>query len=40
MAMTFKDVRKMVLGLDGVEESTSYGIAASAGRMQGQFDAD
>lgn len=26
--MTFKDVRKMALGLDGVEESTSYGTAA------------
>jgi hypothetical protein len=28
MAMTFKDVRKMALALDGVEESTSYGTAA------------
>lgn len=28
MAMTFKDVRKMALMLDGVEESTSYGTAA------------
>lgn len=28
MAMTFKDVRKMALTLDGVEESTSYGTAA------------
>jgi hypothetical protein len=28
MAMTFKDVRKMALSLDGVEESTSYGTAA------------
>jgi len=28
MAMTFKDVRKLALGLDGVEESTSYGTAA------------
>lgn len=26
--MTFKDVRKMALALDGVEESTSYGTAA------------
>lgn len=28
MAMTFKDVRKMALSLEGVEESTSYGTAA------------
>lgn len=28
MAMTFKDVRKMALLLEGVEESTSYGTAA------------
>jgi hypothetical protein len=28
MAMTFKDVRKMAMGLEGVEESTSYGTAA------------
>lgn len=28
MALTFKDVRKLALGLDGVEESTSYGTAA------------
>jgi hypothetical protein len=28
MALTFKDVRKMALSLDGVEESTSYGTAA------------
>jgi hypothetical protein len=28
MAMTFKDVRKMALALEGVEESTSYGTAA------------
>jgi hypothetical protein len=28
MAMTFKDVRKMALALDGVEEGTSYGTAA------------
>ena len=26
--MTFKDVRKMALSLDGVEESASYGTAA------------
>jgi hypothetical protein len=26
--MTFKDVRKMALALDSVEESTSYGTAA------------
>lgn len=26
--MVFKDVRKMALALDGVEESTSYGTAA------------
>ncbi|HXT85873.1 MAG TPA: MmcQ/YjbR family DNA-binding protein [Verrucomicrobiae bacterium] len=26
--MTFKDVRKMALSIDGVEESTSYGTAA------------
>lgn len=26
--MTFKDVRKMALALEGVEESTSYGTAA------------
>ena len=26
--MTFKDVRKMALSLEGVEESTSYGTAA------------
>lgn len=28
MGMTFKDVRKMALALDGLEESTSYGTAA------------
>jgi hypothetical protein len=28
MGMTFKEVRKMALALDGVEESTSYGTAA------------
>jgi hypothetical protein len=28
MALTFNDVRKLALGLDGVEESTSYGTAA------------
>lgn len=28
MAMTFKDVRKMALLLEGVEEGTSYGTAA------------
>lgn len=28
MAMTFRDVRKMALALEGVEESTSYGTAA------------
>ena len=26
--MTFKDVRKMALSMEGVEESTSYGTAA------------
>lgn len=28
MAMTFRDVRKIALSLEGVEESTSYGTAA------------
>ncbi|HEV2615210.1 MAG TPA: MmcQ/YjbR family DNA-binding protein [Candidatus Acidoferrales bacterium] len=28
MTITFKEVRKMALALDGVEESTSYGTAA------------